>query len=1346
MSIRRTPANPPSQTRISVQDTYDASTPQGTAQINEEFRRIQLFANAMADKIEAIDPKVAAIEQAITPPVGGRTGDSPLYNYLTNIYGSGVLGSGIIYSGKDGQDGKDGKDGFVADYYGIEVQTDLTDLNSFIPDFKTNKINFVNPSGSLPATYIETPIHFSGSLADDETEWQFHTGATDTRWRADVNAVAYVDLSGMTDTIETWISGYDWSGLLSGFIQSGIYISGLDAGGIEVQINSGDIPGHLADYKINKINFIDPTVLPNDYIISQVVWSGEIIDDTTLWRAATGGSDTRYSSEMKGFVFVDMSGVYSGVDNWISGTDWSGYFSGVLLSGEKGEKGDQGEPGVSGVSGASAASEDKGWIWYFTSNESDIPGYALFDCNRPDDYNVKNGTAISAEGFYIDHDDYTTIGGIDYYRLETTPGETLGQLYASFVVTPASSTERIHSFRTSEFANETTLDTDWTFTTYAKANIATDTSIRVDFKTMDSTDTLSAVLASVVIATIDSVTIKKYEVTATTAAITIAAGDRLVAEYYAINDNASDTSVFIYHNNPNYYSVIGNGAVSVSSPGLETLTVGLTTNNEVIGDYIGDINHSGEPGYAYKWNQWGDYNAWITPSGFPVAQLSHVGKWLANINIGHTLSDYDVTYWRRSEAGDETFIDGINIPGLPVDTTVPPVSGHDYSFRWHYKQHTAEKRFNCEHWDAKDRLVVKVGIDTADALTNPVGDVNFTIGRVNRYYPSYDDGDGVGLPAWYEDDTSYDPDHYLSTYEPSHIRMPIPEAWYGGGGGNLGITTLGFNDIPVIQEGEAYKVDTLQWIDRAMPASPYVHTVTAYNKWDLTGKIEPIWAQSEPSYRTMIESWGEILVEDIRQVTLDTEIFIQNGSGVPAELDHTSISDKEDYWTSAINFVNPEQVPYVGTDLDVRFDGELVLDPHFYNELGGRPYQRYRADINAVAILPNSAITDIISGYNASGSMEEVDPYFFAWDKAAEDIVVNASGFDGNLTSGDTNVQLCMQKLDDLILPVLPSGTVNQTLRYNSSNVLEATSILQTYASSVEVTKSLVVNPLDYGYSPAFHVMPGTNIGAQVTGTYGSSSAPLQDGIKVQFATRTGVLIVSDKAAPYKPIQAWNSDDGYDSNSLKITQFQVDDLGQWQGKKFYKKSATGSQLYQYNNIVVDEEGNFEKQLKNIAIKTGGTEITLDTPVPIPEMAVTAMRSNEYHLDFRLILEKLAGGESEDVIYNNGMQFIFSNSTANDVSFYNGLSWRADHYYNATLEAQASFHKHADFSNNQTTDALINSVSTNVQRVVLHGEGVFRQHSGSDLLNLKLATVQSGVSGYSVAKGSYMKITLKNEGA
>lgn len=216
---------------------------------------------------------------------------------------------------------------------------------------------------------------------------------------------------------------------------------------------------------------------------------------------------------------------------------------------------------------------------------------------------------------------------------------------------------------------------------------------------------------------------------------------------------------------------------------------------------------------------------------------------------------------------------------------------------------------------------------------------------------------------------------------------------------------------------------------------------------------------------------------------------------------------------------------------------------------------------------------------------------------------------------------------------------------------------------------------------------------------------------------------------------------------MEWTDYQkIYSTGQWQGNEYYKKAATGSQLYQYNNIVVDEEGNFEKQLKNIAIKTGGTEITLDTPVPIPEMAVMAMRSNEYHLDFRLILEKLAGGESEDVIYNNGMQFIFSNSTANDVSFYNGLSWRADHYYNATLEAQASFHKHADFSNNQTTDALINSVSTNVQRVVLHGEGVFRQHSGSDLLNLKLATVQSGVSGYSVAKGSYMKITLKNEGA
>jgi hypothetical protein len=835
MAIRRQPKEPPSQTRISVQDTYDASTPQGTAQINEEFRRIQLGVNTMADKIDSIDPKVASIEKAITPPVGGRGGDSPLYNYVNNVFNSGILEKGE--KGDSGISGQNGKDGFVADYFGIEVQTDLTDLSAVYPDYKTNKINFVNPSGDLPLTYIETPIHFSGSMASDEALWQLHTGANDTRYRANINAVAYVDLSGITDTIETWMSGYDFSGVLSGFIESGIYISGLDAGGIEVQINSSDIPGWQVPYKISKVDFIDGTNLPDDYVISEVIWSGEIVDDTVLWQAATGGSDSRYSSEIKGFVFVDMSGIKSGVDTYISGNNWSGYFSGALLSGEKG---------------------DKGWIWYFTKVESDIPQYFLFDCNRPDDL--------------------------------WAPG---------------------------------------------------------------------------------------------TGNVTRGSGDIYVDSSYSGNINRLDIQ-----GNPNY---------------------------------VGQLGYDGWSGYHGKISPWDSHSGWITPSGFPVSQLSHVGNWFANVIIGHTLSDYDLTFWRYGIGGTETLIDYIWIPPLPVDITH---SGYDYSYRWHYKQHQVEKKFNCEHWNKYDRLVVKIGIrndkDDHDTEASPPA---LTTGGVMRNYPQYDAGDNsvppehLSYPALYEDNTVYDPDQILTTYEPSHIRMPIPEAWLGGDG-NLGITTWHWQQPnnrhlvsgipPLNEDSEPYKVDSLEWKDAALPVTPSP-LLDVYIKYFPHSEIELITPTSTPSYRTVIESSGYFTRGVIEDVIYDSArhgiTSLHNEQLISGSFPGTDVAQH----TVTLNWQ------------DIKDETGLPTVPvaiNFYHNIEDEPYAGYQNDVDpefrvttwASGHIFKQDIFDVIAG----GTEEEVDPFFHAWDKAAHDIVVTASGFDGNLTSGDTNVQLCMQKLDDL--------------------------------------------------------------------------------------------------------------------------------------------------------------------------------------------------------------------------------------------------------------------------------------------------------------------------------------------
>ena len=1918
MSIRRTPKYPPSQTRISVQDTYDAGTPQGTAQINEEFRRIQLGVNAIADKVEAIDPKVASIEQAITPPIGGRGGGSPLFNYITNVLvsGDGIIGKDGI-SGQNGKDGKDGIDGLVADYYGIEVQTDLTDLSVPFPDYKTNKINFVNPSGSLPDLYVETPIHFSGSMASDETLWQLHTGSNDTRYRADINAIAYVDLSGMTNTIETWISGYDWSGILSGFIESGIYISGLDAGGIEVQINSGDLPGWQAPYKINKVNFIDPTALPDDYVISQVVWSGEIIDDTTMWQAATGGSDTRYSSEMKGFVFVDMSGVYSGVDVYISGNDWSGYFSGALLSGEKGEKGDQGDPGISGAKGDTGDKGDKGdkgdqgipgtngtdgidgasgytpqkgvdykdgedgedgssasaigagWIWYFTNNASDVAGYAYLDCERPDDNNVPMSTVD--EFLYTDDDmlETKTINGVAYGRLDTVKSK---MSYAGgwgchnqTALPTAQSMILHHGFITDSFTAAKTYPDKWYYKTYAMSDQPANTSIFVKIYKLDKFNTVRLLRTVDPVATIVQTVagvIYSYEIVDDTSAspITIEKDERLIIEYWGKNDSGSDATINFFHDSPTYYSHI-TWSINATPPNADTyylddtdisvplgiktllttlpadigtnhyvsagvaaaseeiiyryataqatapktygdiwrfttcadcdhypdtsiradigvlaadgttvtnkasytivtfaddaadrkkytvvtdispIDISLAVDERLIIDYVGvnadpshswfvrlyhndsinfskveiggsagigltplgvsnmashtvtfdgDINHTGSDQYTYKQCQWGAHSGWITPEDYPVANLSHIGEWLANVNIGHTLSDYDITCWRRNAAGTETLIDYINIDGLPVDATIPPVSGHDYSYRWHYKQHTKEKRFNCEHWDYKDRLVVKVGIDTAAALSNPGGAVNFTVGAVNRYYPSWDAGDNEGLiPAWYEDDSSYDPDHYLSTYEPSHIRMPIPEAWYGDGGGTYsGITTVhnvgGTHNLV----GAAHQVDTLEWVDTLTPISP-AGTIPCYGKFYLESEAEATYPEGDPSLRTLIYHSGEVLITDIMAVISDynsggtysgiTTVHTDGLGGktligdphqvdtlefadsvYPAENGNSNITTYGKFYLESVaETVYPEGDPTLrtiihhsgivpsdgitavlnpfytrrgfttlhnddvvhnefteeqlihnsivmnwqdvvdetsGTKLpvNIRFyhnvEDENTLTPQYNNGLWSSGYRittwasgelkesdmtnwvsgmdwsgyfsgmlisgangtdgasgytpikgvdyfdgedgasgytpikgvdyfdgekgdsgytpvkgidyfdgtdgtngtdgasgytpikgvdyfdgekgekgdsgytpikgvdyfdgvdgqdgidgtsysgittvhnvggthnlvgaahqvdtlewvdtltpmspagtipcygKFYLESEAEATYPEGdpslrtliyhsgevLITDImalISDYNSSGTMEEVDPYFYAWDKAAHDIVVEASGFDGNLTSGDVNVQLCMQKLDDLVIPdavTLPAGTENQTLRYNASNELEANDNLLAQATrnwskipfaispddadqEAGANAALVVKPLPTGSRTGIHIRNTDSLQYGVIAECCSSG-----GFHLQqtgsLFTNIGFGANQCATAAFRAVQTGQSCAyGLDlygifgayincrewiSSEIEDVAFKVLYSGLINANKYYKKGVTGV-TNQYNNLVSDYLGNFEKQLKNIGILLTDQTITSDSLVDIPNCYTSAMRTNYYHCEFRIILKRLAGSSAVNVFGNSGLQFQFTNLGANEIEILGGI--RYEYFYLdgmndqavggafdcMNLEASPYVIDNADMASNSTTSA---------ENLIVEGSFTFLQATDNDTLALLIAKT-TDADDYTVEKGSFVKITLKNEG-
>lgn len=72
----------------------------------------------------------------------------------------------------------------------------------------------------------------------------------------------------------------------------------------------------------------------------------------------------------------------------------------------------------------------------------------------------------------------------------------------------------------------------------------------------------------------------------------------------------------------------------------------------------------------------------------------------------------------------------------------------------------------------------------------------------------------------------------------------------------------------------------------------------------------------------------------------------------------------------------------------------------------------------------------------------------------AIDVEVEASGFDGNLATTDTNVQLVAQKLDDLTLGAMP-GTITASdisLTNNFSGVLEASGNVQTALERIDAT------------------------------------------------------------------------------------------------------------------------------------------------------------------------------------------------------------------------------------------------------------------------------------------------------
>lgn len=384
-------------------------------------------------------------------------------------------------------------------------------------------------------------------------------------------------------------------------------------------------------------------------------------------------------------------------------------------------------------------------------------------------------------------------------------------------------------------------------------------------------------------------------------------------------------------------------------------------------------------------------------------------------------------------------------------------------------------------------------------------------------------------------------------------------------------------------------------------------------------------------------------------------------------------------------------------------------------------------------------------------------------------VKLKATGFTGNLDGTVTDVQLLANKVDQLPLGGgLPAGTENQTVRYNASNVLEATSYLTNDNIANVMSRPLEIE-LDgsaYGHFGAaldiitqntkaiyikgdggngITIETGKGIGIEIFGgTQYGVGYRLQDGITITDAERSGLLICSRHGNAYKPIQLWNSFDGYTGQEPNV-QFEVDANGKIKAWKKYKKGASGV-TGQFNNLVVDELGNFEKQKKNIGILLTDQLITSGGWAEVPDMHVHPIRSNYYHCQFRFVLKRLMQNVPYDTFGASGFCPRFTNDGVVEIEILGGIEYQ--YQYSDGINDQAcggafdnmKFGTAPYYINNP--DIQANSTDS-AEYLIVSGDFVFLQSSNCDDLKCYV-TKQVADEDYTVEKGSFVKISLKNE--
>jgi hypothetical protein len=220
--------------------------------------------------------------------------------------------------------------------------------------------------------------------------------------------------------------------------------------------------------------------------------------------------------------------------------------------------------------------------------------------------------------------------------------------------------------------------------------------------------------------------------------------------------------------------------------------------------------------------------------------------------------------------------------------------------------------------------------------------------------------------------------------------------------------------------------------------------------------------------------------------------------------------------------------------------------------------------------------------------------------------------------------------------------------------------------------------------------------------------------------------------------------------------FYIQSYGLIAAPRWYKKSSAIER--QYNNFMLNEGGVFIKEPKNIA--RDFTDVIESDALATVAM-VKAYSTNIYHLEFCIILKRLVSGSLVNVFGNSGFQFMFTNGKDDDLVFDNGLQFTVEGYQANTQISDFILAEHHSFTDTETTDvqlASIINIDDGTEKIVIRGVGIFTQgkdYEWTDPLDqqvydlpitemyLQVAKI-TDEEDYTIEKGSFVKITLKNE--